>query len=59
MAMWCVMGVLWWGKWGEAGCGEWAGDGVGDHTSMTIVPALTQCNAFQSRGGWGQCCPIG
>ena len=24
---------------------------------MTIVPALTQRNAFQSRGGWGQCCP--
>ena len=23
---------------------------------MTIVPALTQRNAFQSRGGWGQCC---
>ena len=39
--------------------GNGQGDGVGDHTSMTIVPALTQCNAFQSRGGWGQCCPIG
>ena len=47
------------GKMGEAGSGEWAGDGVGDHTSVTIVPALTQRNAFQSRGGWGQCCPIG
>ena len=35
------------------------GDGVGDHSPMTIVPTLTQCNAFQSRGGWGQCCPIG
>ena len=35
------------------------GDGVGDHTSMTIVPTLTQRNAFQFRGGWGQCCPIG
>ena len=39
--------------------GNGQGDGVGDHTSMTIVPALTQRNAFQSRGGWGQCCPIG
>ena len=39
--------------------GNGRGDGVGDHTSMTIVPALTQRNAFQSRGGWGQCCPIG
>ena len=39
--------------------GNGRGDGVGDHTSMTIVPALTQHNAFQSRGGWGQCCPIG
>ena len=47
------------GKWGEVGWGEWRGDGVGDHTSVTIVPALTQRNAFQSRGGWGQCCPIG
>ena len=36
--------------------GNGRGDGVGDHTSVTIVPALT---AFQSRGGWGQCCPIG
>ena len=26
---------------------------------MTIVPAFTQRNAFQSRGGWGQRCPIG
>ena len=47
------------GKMGEAGWGNGQGDGVGDHTSMTIVPALTQRNAFQSRGGWGQCCPIG
>ena len=47
------------GKMGEAGWGNGWGDGVGDHTSMTIVPALTQHNAFQSRGGWGQCCPIG
>ena len=39
--------------------GNGRGDGVGDHTSMTIVPALTQRNAFQSRGGWGQCCPKG
>ena len=34
-------------------------DGVGDHTSVTIVPTLTRHNAFHSRGGWGQCCPIG
>ena len=47
------------GKMGGGWLGEWAGDGVGDHTSMTIVPALTQRNAFQFRGGWGQCCPIG
>ena len=47
------------GKMGGGWLGEWAGDGVGDHTSMTIVPTLTQRNAFQSRGGWGQCCPIG
>ena len=47
------------GKMGEVGWGNGWGDGVGDHTSMTIVPALTQCNAFQSRGSWGQCCPIG
>ena len=33
--------------------GNGRGDGVGDHTSMTIVPTLTQRNAFQSRGGWG------
>ena len=56
------------GVWWECNGGEirgrlvggngW-GDGVGDHTSMTIVPTLTQRNAFQSRGGWGQCCPIG
>ena len=59
MAMWCVVGVYGWGKWGEAGWGKGWGDGVGDHTSMTIVPTLTQRNAFQSRGGWGQCCPIG
>ena len=43
--------------------GGWLGnrqeDGSGDHTSVTIVPTLTQNNAFQSRGGWGQCCPIG
>ena len=39
--------------------GNGRGDGAGDHTSVTIVPALTQHNAFQSRGGWGQCCPIG
>ena len=39
--------------------GNGRGDGVGDHTSVTIVPALTQRKAFQSRGGWGQCCPIG
>ena len=39
--------------------GNGRGDGVGDHTSMTIVPALTQRKAFQFRGGWGQCCPIG
>ena len=26
---------------------------MGDHTSVTIVPTLTQHNAFQSRGGWG------
>ena len=43
--------------WACLGNGQ--GDGVGDHTSMTIVPTLTQHNAFQSRGGWGQCCPIG
>ena len=52
------------GKMGGGWFGEWAGEwtGWGDpayHTSMTIVPALTQHNAFQSRGGWGQCCPIG
>ena len=47
------------GKRGEVGWGNGRGDGVGDDTSMTIVPALTQRNAFQSRGGWGQCCPIG
>ena len=47
------------GKMGGGWLGEWAGDGVRDHTSMTIVPTLTQHNAFQSRGGWGQCCPIG
>ena len=35
------------------------GDGAGDHTLVTIVPTLTQHKAFQSRGGWGQCCPIG
>ena len=39
--------------------GNGQGDRVGDHTSMTIVPALTQRNAFQCRGGWGQCSPIG
>ena len=33
--------------------GKLGGGWLGDHTSMTIVPALTQCNAFQSRGGWG------
>ena len=49
-----MVGIL-----GEVGWGKWAGDGAGDHTSVTIVPILTQCNASQSRGGWGQCCPIG
>ena len=39
--------------------GNGRGDGVGDHTSVTIVPVLTQRKAFQSRGGCGQCCPIG
>ena len=39
--------------------GNGRGDGAGDHTSVTIVPTLTQHKAFQSRGGWGQCCPIG
>ena len=56
-------GVWWECNGGENGGrlvgGNGRGDGVGDHTSMTIVPALTQRNAFQSRGGWGQCCPIG
>ena len=51
---------VWWecngGDLGEAGWGEWVGDGAGDHTSVTIVPTLTQHKAFQSRGGWGQCC---
>ena len=45
--------------WGEVGWGNGWGDGVRDHRSMTIVPTLTQHNAFQSRGGWDQCCPIG
>ena len=49
-----MVGIL-----GGGWLGEWAGDGVGDHTSVTIVPTLTQHNAFQSRGVWGQCCPIG
>ena len=40
------MGGGWLG--GMGGGMEW-----GDHTSMTIVPTLTQHNAFQSRGGWG------
>ena len=56
-------GVWWECNGGENGGrlvgGNGRGDGVGDHTSMTIVPALTQRKAFQSRGGWGQCCPIG
>ena len=56
MTMWCVMGG---GNGGRLVGGNGRGDGVGDHTPMTIVPALTQCNAFQSRGVWGQCCPIG
>ena len=52
MAMWCVMGVQWWGKMGgRLVGGNWRGDGVGDHTSLTIVPAFTQHDAFQSRGG--------
>ena len=49
-----MVGIL-----GGGWLGEWAGDGAGDHTSVTIVPTLTQHDAFQSRGGWGQCCPIG
>ena len=47
------------GNLGGGWLGGMGGGGVGDHTSMTIVPTLTQRNAFQSRGGWGQCCPIG
>ena len=47
------------GNLGGGWSGNGWGDGVGDHTSMTTVPTLTQHNAFQSRGGWGQCCPIG
>ena len=43
---------------GLVGGNGW-GDVEGDHTSVTIVPTLTQHNAFQSRGGWGQCCPLG
>ena len=39
--------------------GNGQGDGAGDHIPVTIVPTFTQRNAFQSRGGWGQCCPIG
>ena len=50
-------GVCWECNGGEFGGrlvgGNGRGDGVGDHTSMTIVPTLTQRNAFQSRGGWG------
>ena len=34
------------GKLGGGRLGGMGGDGVGDHTSMTIVPALTQHNAF-------------
>ena len=52
MAMWCDGSVMV-GNSGEVGWGNGWGDGVGDHTSMTIVPTLTQRNAFQSRGGWG------
>ena len=49
-----MVGIL-----GEVGWGNGWGDGEEDHTSVIIVPTLTQHNAFQSRGGWGQCCPIG
>ena len=55
----CDGSVMVWILGGEVGWGNGRGDGVGDHTSVTIVPTLTQHNAFQSRGGWGQCCPIG
>ena len=41
------------GSWGEVGWGYGWGDGAGDHTSVSIVPTLTQHKAFQSRGGWG------
>ena len=42
------------GIWGRGWLGgNGRGDGVGDHTSVSIVPTLTQHKAFQSRGGWG------
>ena len=53
MVIWCVMGMLWWGSWGEVGWGDGQGEGAGDHASVSIVPTLTQHKAFQSRGGWG------
>ena len=64
--MLCCVGVVCWlhghmvcdgnvmvGILGGGWLGGWVGDGAGDHTSVSIVPTLTQHKAFQSRGGWG------
>ena len=47
------------GKRGEGWLGGMGGGWSGRSHINDHVPSLTQRNAFQSRGGWGQCCPIG